>query len=625
MSAASDVELKLLSRVLDALFREDYAGIRSHGGFLDEAAHRGARGEHSAEPRLWSVRLPGAVKLTLPLVEDGFLADYSVAEGAVAEGAVEFTDDQGRSHALRDLEELFTALAPQEDPEAEAGWQEFRLECLQTVVTLQNRQQAATELLQRLSAENVTELGFAGALQFEALAALGSHPVHPTGSCRWGMELAEQRQYCPEYLPEFETQWITAPSESLRISPALAQQRPSWWPGSASSDSMLVPVHPLTLAKGGPQVLHQGTASLANVSGPMVSPTLSIRSMVPLSDPRTQLKLPLPISTLGRKNRRGIKAGDLADGATMQSLLQKILDREPELAARIVLADESRWLAGEDDSLAVLIRSYPEELSERLLLPLAALHAPDPRSSGTKRTATGVPARLIDRLAQGDSLGWFEEYLRTLFDWHLALWLRYGVALESHQQNITLALRATAARPDGSVPRIRLVYKDNDGARVDLPRLASALGEQIPRESFNDQRMLISEATELADMFTTITLHLCVAAPILDESEPGTPLRQQLFQLVRSELTSAMERWTDPGDAASVAAARLLRERVLDAERLPVKGMVTAGTLLPKTRLGCEDINKYYLRSGPNYLLPGSQVQRVRDAAEDQTLQKVTS
>ncbi len=36
-----------------------------------------------------------------------------------------------------------------------------------------------------------------------------------------------------------------------------------------------------------------------------------------------------------------------------------------------------------------------------------------------------------------------------------------------------------------------------------------------------------------------------------------------------------------------------------------MKAMLTAGTLLPKQRLGCADINKHYLRTGPNYLRTG--------------------
>ena len=45
----------------------------------------------------------------------------------------------------------------------------------------------------------------------------------------------------------------------------------------------------------------------------------------------------------------------------------------------------------------------------------------------------------------------------------------------------------------------------------------------------------------------------------------------------------------------------MLRARVLDADRLPVKAMITAGTLLTKERSGAADINKHYV-DGPNYL-----------------------
>ncbi|MEQ4306251.1 hypothetical protein ABNF97_33540, partial [Plantactinospora sp. B6F1] len=63
------------------------------------------------------------------------------------------------------------------------------------------------------------------------------------------------------------------------------------------------------------------------------------------------------------------------------------------------------------------------------------------------------------------------------------------------------------------------------------------------------------------------------------------------------------DRWAGPPAGWDAAAAgRLLTERVLTADRLPVKAMLTAGTLLPKQRTGCADINKYYLRTGPNYL-----------------------
>ena len=46
----------------------------------------------------------------------------------------------------------------------------------------------------------------------------------------------------------------------------------------------------------------------------------------------------------------------------------------------------------------------------------------------------------------------------------------------------------------------------------------------------------------------------------------------------------------------------MLRARVLEADRLPGKSMVTAGTLVAKSRTGASDINKFYGTTGPNYL-----------------------
>jgi hypothetical protein len=66
--------------------------------------------------------------------------------------------------------------------------------------------------------------------------------------------------------------------------------------------------------------------------------------------------------------------------------------------------------------------------------------------------------------------------------------------------------------------------------------------------------------------------------------------------MIRDLLATAIDRHPPDDDA------KRLRAATLDADRLPVKAMVTAGTLLTKQRSGAADINKFYLRDGPNYL-----------------------
>jgi siderophore synthetase component len=182
------------------------------------------------------------------------------------------------------------------------------------------------------------------------------------------------------------------------------------------------------------------------------------------------------------------------------------------------------------------------------------------------------------------------EYLALLFGWHVTLWLRYGVVLESHQQNVSLVL-------DGGP--LRLLYKDNDGPRIDHARLAAALGPDAPRPAdFADRRILAAGPEELADVFTTITVHLCAGALAFGLASRGLVDRDAVLALLRNRLEAALA--GHPG----APAADTLRRRVLDADRLPVKTMVTAGTLLPKHRTGAADVNKHYGTTGPNYLLP---------------------
>jgi siderophore synthetase component len=568
---ASDA-LDVLCRVVNTLLREDHLGMLTRGRLSAAPAQWLPQGAW------WRAPLPGGRVVHLPVRPDGFLADHALNAPLVV-----ITGPTGDIRTESTMDGVLAALAPRDDAEAEAGWAAFTEECRQMVDVVALHSTAAPTLHARLASR--TDSGFAGLLHHEALAALRDHPVHPTSRCRWGMNATELRRYAPEYLPSFRLRWAVVPRERMRLSPALAAWRPEWWPAPSAlglpterdRDHVAVPVHPLTA--------EWGEVAVADRPALAVMPTLSTRTVALATDPAVHLKLPLPTATLGRRNRRTIKPGTLATGDAIHQLLSAVLDREPGLAASVLLAEESCWADSDNELLAVLIRRYPREVADDSLVPVAALLAPDPRRPGT---------RLLDGLAGGDVIGWFDAYITALLEWHVALWLRYGIALEAHQQNITVAQAA-----DG---RLRLIYKDDDSARIDCARLSGALGRPVRPQDFTDSRIAINDPAELADMVTTITLHLCVAALIVEEAGEDRPRRAKLFDLARARLEEAARRWCDPSDPGSLAAAELLRTRVLEAERLPIKAMVTAGTLLPKHRLGCTDVNKYYLRTGPNYL-----------------------
>jgi hypothetical protein len=118
----------------------------------------------------------------------------------------------------------------------------------------------------------------------------------------------------------------------------------------------------------------------------------------------------------------------------------------------------------------------------------------------------------------------------------------------------------------------------------------------VPEPVLQDARAWARDPRELCDVVTTIPLHLCGAAVVLGVTPDDEATRRHLFAVLRRELERAAERYADRRDVG------LLRSRVLAADRLPVKGMLAAGTLLPKARTAARDVNKHYAGTGPSYL-----------------------
>lgn len=547
-------EDQLLLRVLSALLREDTAGLRTRSTPL---------------PRpdgLW-LRLPrpegGA--LLLAVAEDGFQCEYAAR--------LPFLEREPDGAVISGLDRVIAAFRELADPEDRDGYADFAAECRQALAGLRMQAGTAGPVRDRLAAAHGDDpadwTGLAAAPAFDTLAAYRNHPVHPASSGRAGLDETQLAPYAPEFHPAFELRWAVVPLAGLTPVPSL----PGWWPAPGDlglpeldGSHLALPVHPLTFRHLPERAVRAGPARLT------VVPTLSMRTVALADEPSLHLKLPLPTATLGLRNRRTIKAGVLEDGATTERLLRTVIGREPRFAGRILHADEQRHLHAGHELLAVLLRRYPPGLDDAVVVPLAALLAEGP---GGAR----VLDRLADRFYGGDALALFDHWLTLLIDWQTTLF-RYGIALESHQQNISLVLD----RPGGRT-RARLLFKDNDGPRINAHRLKDALG-QVP--GYADPRTFTDGDKPVADLFTTITVHLCAAAFAF--GLPGH--RDRILDLLRDRL-------------AAMAPAGL-RAHVLDAARLPVKAMVTAGTLLTKERSGAADINKHYT-TGPNYLRPAQE------------------
>ncbi|HEX4788988.1 MAG TPA: IucA/IucC family protein [Actinospica sp.] len=611
---ATHPERIVASRVVDTLLRERYGGLswrlRCHDGsaVLDLPGGNGGRAR------------------TLPLERDGFLADFRLPRTAAGLPATALT-----------LDDVDAAIAALSDPRDRDGVAAFAGECRQALAALRLRERHRPAALGRLArawqAAPATRSGWRGLPGYEALAAGLPHPAYPTSESRSGFSDEDALRYAPEYGPEFALCWVAVPRFRLTSAGELAP-RPAGWPtmpevgipAALAATHDLLPVHPVTargrlalaLAEaglswpaGGPE-----RAVVAPGTGLLVTPTLSTRTVAMVSQPDTHLKLPLPTSTLGLRNRRSIAQGTLADGALVRGIVATACHDDPLRLGSLLLADESSYAHAGHPFLGYLLRRLPSGLDRHRIVPVAALLAPSP--DGVPGEAAPGRPLVIEELARwawgGDLAGLLTAYLRLLFGVQVRLFARYGIALESHQQNAAIALEPPAVRaghePAGTggagsgdggavseTERLRLLVKDFDGALVHLPRLKAALGRGAPGErDFADSRLVTASDDALADVFITITVHLCAGALAFGLARSGVAPLPDLLALVRRELTAALDR------EAGWPATSLLRARVLDADRLPGKSMVTAGTLVAKSRTGASDINKFYGTDGPNYL-----------------------
>ncbi|GAA2932451.1 hypothetical protein GCM10020221_30270 [Streptomyces thioluteus] len=543
-------ERELLGRVLDALLREDAYRLRS-------TAHRHRRPDGD-----WLALRAGERTVCVPVDGDGVRREVRARRPLLEAAGATVTR----------LAPALAVLRAVAGPRERSGFDAFAAECAEELAALRLQERLRGDVTERLAAAYgpgaATWTGPRGALAFDALAAFRPHPLHPAGHARTGLATAELPGHAPQFHPCFGLRWLVLPPAAVRGRPTAL---PAWWPtpgelGLPAVEGTALPVHPLTAGEPLARALRAtglaGEARLAVKPWPDVVPTLSARTVALADDPATHLELPLAGA--------GIVPSSLLDGAVAQHLLEEILAREPRLSRAVLLADGRTRLDAGHPLLAARVRRLPDGLADAHVVPVAALAA---------RTPDGVPVAdaLAARYYGGSPHAFLDAYFTLLLDWHTTLF-SYGVALEADGRNVSVVLDAPGGRT-----RLRLLYKDHGGPRVNAVRLAARLGGQAADLlGFADRRILAGHDGPVADLFAAVTVHLCAGTPALELG--GEPLLRPL----RDRLAEAVDRLA-PGPAG------VLRTRVLEAGLLPVQAPVTA------VRSGAADAGKHYV-NGPNYL-----------------------
>ncbi|MBB3806598.1 siderophore synthetase component [Xanthomonas arboricola] len=579
MSRADD-QRYITTRIIDACLREDLRGIVSRGqaatpdpGVLAQWPDPGPVGGW------WRItHLPGGT-LWLPIHHGGVLQDFSACSDRwVVQTADAAQLEQG---ARAWLQRMGAELDAQTMQLHRAYADEADCAAAHRGLARQAYDAQAPALATALQHADPAERAY----RCDQLASYRDHPFYPTARAKAGLEASELRDYAPEFAPTFALRWLAIPHAlvsctstppaalwpdlaTLGLPPALAHTHLAW------------PVHPLVWERlEQPGFELPAGAVRAPRAWLQVRPTLSVRTLVPVQQPHLHLKLPIPMRTLGALNLRLIKPSTLYDGHWLERALRRIDAHDSALRGRCVFVDESHGgHVGQTRHLAYLVRRYPP-LDDATLVPVAALCAllPDGRP---------MAIHLAEQFAHGDVQAWWRDYTELLLAVHLRLWLRYGIALEANQQNSVLVY--------AHGQRTRLLMKDNDAARIAMPQLRAQLPDIDTLGPLHDARIAVDDPQALAQMFCTIVLQLDLQAVLEGLAEWQPALRAPLAAQLQAQLARTLEHLHAEG--IDTAPARDL----LAMPRLPVKYLLSAGSLLSKQLTGASDINKFYGNSAPN-------------------------
>ncbi|AVQ07940.1 TPA: IucA/IucC family siderophore biosynthesis protein [Xanthomonas vasicola pv. zeae] len=579
MSSVAD-QRYIATRIIDACLREDLRGIVSRGSAaIPDAGLLAQWNDPSPVEGWWRIaHLPGGT-VWLPIHRQGALQDIGArGDSWIVQGSDCVHVEHG---AQAWLQRMSAELDAETQQLHRAYAEEAACAAAHRGLARQAYQAQVPALSNALQHPDAAERAY----RCDQLASYRDHPFYPTARAKAGLDAAELRHYAPEFAPTFTLRWLAIPQalaqctsappaelwpscESLGLPPELAATHVAW------------PVHPLVwerLEQDG-LALPEGVLRAPN-AWLDVRPTLSVRTLVPLQHPQLHLKLPIPMRTLGALNLRLIKPSTLYDGYWLERALRRIDALDPALQGRCVFVDESHGgHIGQTRHLAYLVRRYPAK-DDATLVPVAALCAPMP-------DGRPMAIHLAERFAQGDVLHWWRNYTELLLAVHLRLWLRYGIALEANQQNSVLVYA------DGQPTR--LLMKDNDAARIAMPQLRAALPDVDALGPLQDERIAVDDPLALAQMFCTIVLQLDLQAVLEGLAEWQPALRTPLYAQLQAQFAATLAQ-LDADDIDTSPARRLLA-----VPRLPVKYLLSAGSLLSKQLTGATDINKFYGDSAPN-------------------------
>ena len=297
------------------------------------------------------------------------------------------------------------------------------------------------------------------------------HPYHPNFRVKKGFSANEVLHYSPEFNTQVSIHWaaihrsvaftsIDELSYRLVFAQHFAQEYQYWNQALLSmhldpDDYLPLPVHPWQWNNKLKSLCFSLIDSRQFVIIPDIQktrPSMSFRTMMPLEHIKPHLKLSVGVHTTSAM--RTVSPASVYNSSVLSTWLNALLTQHQNFGGALFIARDLAGINVSDQSIpaqdkkhvAMLIRENPLQHTneQQFLVPLAALFASSPVSQ--------VP--LFIEIIQRSTLNpraYFSEYCHSVLAGQLYLLLRYGVALEAHQQNTLIMIQNN--RPVGVVIR----------------------------------------------------------------------------------------------------------------------------------------------------------------------------
>ncbi|WP_411268118.1 IucA/IucC family protein [Paenibacillus sp. PL91] len=311
-------------------------------------------------------------------------------------------------------------------------------------------------------------------------ALLFGHSMHPTPKSRQGIPDTKQSQYSPELKGHFRMHYFAAKRTIVREGSSMEQSASDWIKGHIrkqislkshpiqnyikAEDWSIIPVHPLQAdwLAGRPEVIRWLELGELRDLGPLgeeYKATSSIRTVYNEEAP-FMLKVSVPIKVTN--SLRMNKSRELESGGEVKRLLDTAVGDVSKLYPAFTIVNDPAYITLQSQEQAesgfeVVLRMNPfmkEEASQATVI-AALVQQPIPGSKSRLGNIVHSIAQREGKTTAEISVEWFRRYLNMSLSPMLWLYMKYGIALEAHQQNSVVRLHE-------GYP-VHYYYRDNQG------------------------------------------------------------------------------------------------------------------------------------------------------------------